>query len=208
MCVTKRSAGVVQYRPARRSRLTHRNPEVRSPKSFVTVIAVTLLMAACAESAPPTTAPVEALASSRPLAVPPVALRPQLLVSTDWLADNLDRRNVVVLHFGSLASYNAGHIPGARWVFLAPLQPAQNGVSTMLLDDEQLRAAIEAAGVSTSDHVIVSSDNITAATRGFFHSRLPGTPPRLLAGRRARGLAGRRPAGVDSAGDPDPPARW
>jgi thiosulfate/3-mercaptopyruvate sulfurtransferase len=38
----------------------------------------------------------------------------------------------------------------------------------MLLDDDQLRAAIQAAGVSTSDQVIVSSDNITAATRGFF----------------------------------------
>jgi thiosulfate/3-mercaptopyruvate sulfurtransferase len=102
------------------------------------------------------------------VAVPPVALRPQLLVSAEWLAENLDRPNVVVLAFSSLENYNAGHIPGAHWIPLSPLQPTQNGVSTMLLHHEQLRAAIEAAGVSTSDHVIVTSDVLTAATRGFF----------------------------------------
>jgi thiosulfate/3-mercaptopyruvate sulfurtransferase len=137
-------------------------------KTLVSAVAVTFLLTACAESAPSITAPVESTAFSRPLAVPPVALQPQLLVSTDWLVDNLDRRNVVVLHFGTLAIYNAGHIPGARFVNLPALQPAQNGVSTMLLDDEQLRAAIQAAGVSTSDHVVVSGDGITQATRGFF----------------------------------------
>jgi thiosulfate/3-mercaptopyruvate sulfurtransferase len=139
-----------------------------SSRAASLLVAATLLLTACADGAPPITGPAESLAFSRPLAVPPVALQPQLLVSTDWLADNLDHPNVVVLHFGTLASYNAGHIPGAHWVFLAPLQPTQNGVPSMLLGDEQLRAAIEAAGVSTSDHVIVTSDNITAATRGFF----------------------------------------
>lgn len=137
-------------------------------KTFISMVAATLLLTACADTAPPITAPAASPAFSKPLAVPPVALRPQLLVSTDWLADNVDRRNVVVLHFGTLASYNAGHIPGARFVNLGALQPAQNGVSTMLLDDDQLRAAIQAAGVSTSDHVIVTGGGITAATRGFF----------------------------------------
>jgi thiosulfate/3-mercaptopyruvate sulfurtransferase len=121
-----------------------------------------------AESAPPITAPAQSPAFSRSLAVPPVALRPQLLVSTDWLVDNLDRPNVVVLHFGTLANYNAGHIPGARFVNLSALQPTRNGVSSMLLEDDQLRAAIQAAGVSTSDHVIVYGGVITAAARGFF----------------------------------------
>jgi thiosulfate/3-mercaptopyruvate sulfurtransferase len=141
------------------------HPFCRAASSLV---AATLLLTACGESSPPITGPAESLAFSPPTAVPPVALRPQLLVSTDWLADNLDRRNVVVLHFGTLANYNAGHIPGARFVNLPALQPAQNGINTILLGDEQLRAAIQAAGVSTSDHVIVSGDNITAATRGFF----------------------------------------
>jgi thiosulfate/3-mercaptopyruvate sulfurtransferase len=141
------------------------HPSRRAAPSLVAAI---LLLTACAESAPPITGPAESPAFSRPTAVPPVALRPQLLVSTDWLADNLDRQNVVVLHFGTLANYNTGHIPGARFVNLPALQPAQNGISTILLGDGQLRAAIQAAGVSTSDHVIASGDNITAATRGFF----------------------------------------
>jgi thiosulfate/3-mercaptopyruvate sulfurtransferase len=138
------------------------------PKTFLPVVTVTLLVTACAEGAPPITAPAAPLAFARRLTVPPVALQPQLLVSSEWLAKNLDRQNVVVLHVGTAASYDAGHIPGAHHVNLGPLQPTQNGVSTILLDHEQLRAAIQAAGVSTSDHVIVSSDNITAATRGFF----------------------------------------
>jgi thiosulfate/3-mercaptopyruvate sulfurtransferase len=139
-----------------------------SRRAAPSLVAAILLLTACGEHAPPITAAAESLAFSRPSAVPPVALQPQLLVSTDWLAANLDRQNVVVLHFGTLLNYNAGHIPGASFVNLPALQPAQNGVSTMLLDDEQLRNAIQAAGVSTSKHVIVSGDNITAATRGFF----------------------------------------
>lgn len=139
-----------------------------SSRAASLLAAATLLLTACADGAPPITGPAESLSFSRPEAVPPVALRPQLLVSADWLADNLERQNVVVLHFGTLANYNAGHIPGASFVNLPALQPAQNGVSTILLGDEQLRTAIEAAGVSTSMHVIVSGDNITAAARGFF----------------------------------------
>ncbi len=138
-------------------------------KRFISLVGASLLLMACAESAPPISAPAESpVFASKPLAVPPVALRPQLLVSTDWLADNLDRRNVVVLHFGTLANYNGGHIPGANFVDLAALQPPKNGVSTILLNPEQLRTAIEAAGVSTSDHVIVSGNGITQAARGFF----------------------------------------
>jgi thiosulfate/3-mercaptopyruvate sulfurtransferase len=139
-----------------------------SSRAASLLVAATLLLTACADGAPPVTGPAESPAFSRPETVPPVALRPQLLVSADWLADNLERQNVVVLHFGTLANYNTGHIPGASFVNLPALQPAQNGVSTMLLGDEQLRTAIEAAGVSTSRHVIVSGDNITAAARGFF----------------------------------------
>jgi thiosulfate/3-mercaptopyruvate sulfurtransferase len=39
-----------------------------------------------------------------------------LLVSTSWLADHLNDRNLVVLAVGDQAEYDKAHIPGALWV--------------------------------------------------------------------------------------------
>src|SRR5688572_25998759 len=41
-----------------------------------------------------------------------------VLVSTSWLAERLGRPELVVLYVGNRAEYDAGHIPGAR--FLPP----------------------------------------------------------------------------------------
>jgi len=39
-----------------------------------------------------------------------------LVVEVDWLSQHLNDRNLVVLHVGNKAEYQAGHIPGARLI--------------------------------------------------------------------------------------------
>jgi thiosulfate/3-mercaptopyruvate sulfurtransferase len=107
---------------------------------------------------------------------PQLATRSELLVSADWLAGRLQDPGVVVLHMGTQANYNAGHIPGARLVALGPLQPTTNDIPLMLADAQVLRSAFEAAGVGAQSHVVVTGDGLTQATRGFFMLEYLGHP--------------------------------
>jgi thiosulfate/3-mercaptopyruvate sulfurtransferase len=116
----------------------------------------------------------------------PVATPPGLLVSVTWLAENRTHPNVVVLHVGTPAGYSAGHVPGAWFVNLASLQSTQNGVPVMLNPPDVLRSVLEAAGVTTSQHVIVTGDGPLPAARGFFILEYLGHPSvHLLDGGRA-----------------------
>jgi thiosulfate/3-mercaptopyruvate sulfurtransferase len=107
---------------------------------------------------------------------PQLAIRSELLVSTEWLAARLQDPGVVVLHMGTQANYDAGHIPGARFVALAPLQPTTNDIPFMLADAQSLRNAFEAAGVDGQSHIVVTGDAITHAARGFFMLDYLGHP--------------------------------
>lgn len=55
-----------------------------------------------------------------------------MLVSTEWLSAHLNDPKLVILHVGSPADYDSGHIPGARLVRLAhisvtvPIRPNQS----------------------------------------------------------------------------------
>ena len=147
-----------------------------------------LLAAAGCDRAPtePSAVPSPQLAADPELEHPPVATPPGLLVSVNWLAEHRTRPNVVVLHVGSLATYNQGHVPGAWFVNLGSLQSTQNGVQSMLNPPDVLRSAMEAAGVTTSQHVIVTGDGPLAAARGFFILEYLGHPSvQLLDGGRA-----------------------
>jgi thiosulfate/3-mercaptopyruvate sulfurtransferase len=97
-------------------------------------------------------------------------------VPVDWLAENRTRPNVVVLHVGTAASYSQGHVPGAWFVNLASLQSTQNGVPLELNPPDVLRSVLEAAGVTTSQHVVVTGDGPLPAARGFFILEYLGHP--------------------------------
>lgn len=94
-----------------------------------------------------------------------------VLVSTEWLARNLDKPGVVVLHTaGQKSDYDAGHIPGSRWVpagvYTAPTQ--QGGLSVQIPAAEPLDSALEALGVSDGSHIIIAGGPITSTGRLFF----------------------------------------
>jgi hypothetical protein len=44
-----------------------------------------------------------------------------MLVSTAWLAEHLGDRSLVIINIGPRASYDAGHIPGARFIEMSSI---------------------------------------------------------------------------------------
>jgi thiosulfate/3-mercaptopyruvate sulfurtransferase len=98
------------------------------------------------------------------------ATRPGMLVSTDWLAKHLTDSKVVVLHVsGNRTAYDAGHLPGARFVPLSDLAITRDGIPNELPPVADLKKVLEAAGVSDDTRVIFYSDtSVLPATRAFF----------------------------------------
>jgi hypothetical protein len=61
------------------------------------------------------------------------AVRSDILVSTDWLAQHLKDPKVVVLQVSrDRATYDAGHIPGARFFALSDLIVTRDGIMNEL----------------------------------------------------------------------------
>jgi thiosulfate/3-mercaptopyruvate sulfurtransferase len=95
--------------------------------------------------------------------------RDKLVVSPAWLAAHLNDRDLVILQVGRQETYDAGHIPGARFVnfdngaLAAPMDHSGNAPDHMMLEmpaPEALRAELSALGISdTSRIVVASSDN-------------------------------------------------
>lgn len=96
--------------------------------------------------------------------------RPQMLVSTDWLAKNLKDANLVLLHVSAnRTAYDAGHIPGARFVSVHKLAITVNGIPNELPPVADLKRILEAAGVSDETRVILYGDaSVLPATRAYF----------------------------------------
>jgi len=98
------------------------------------------------------------------------ATRPDMLVNTDWLAQHQSDSKVVVLHVGAnRTAYDAGHIPGARFVALTELAITREGIPNELPPVADLKKVFEAAGVSDDSRVILYSDSsVLPATRAYF----------------------------------------
>jgi thiosulfate/3-mercaptopyruvate sulfurtransferase len=85
---------------------------------------------------------------------------PDILVTTDWLAAHLNDENVVVLHLAKeKKQYDAGHVPGARWISFDQLMIKKDGVSSELPPVEDLVKLFESLGVSDDSRVVVYSTN-------------------------------------------------
>ena len=97
--------------------------------------------------------------------------RAALLVSTDWLAKNLQNPKVVVLHAGDRRSYDAGHIPGARFVNLEELATSDHETPGALMlqvpELPKVRESLQKLGISDDSKIVVyfNGDRFTPATR-------------------------------------------
>jgi len=125
--------------------------------------------------------------------VPPPPVNADLLVSVAQLQRRLNDPATVVLHVGrDRTSYDAGHIPGARFLPLSAIVIERDGVPNELPPVDALDQAFEAVGVSDDSRVVVYGDlGGLAAARAFFTLDFLGRPPAVLNG----GLGAWRAAG-------------
>src|SRR5687768_1019848 len=79
-----------------------------------------------------------------------------LLLTPAQLRERLARRNVVVLHVGERADYDAGHIPGARYLPYESIStPRGDGLMLELPAVAKLDSLFESLGVSDSSRVVL-----------------------------------------------------
>lgn len=131
------------------------------------------------------------------------AVRSDMLVSTSWLADHLKDPKVVVLHVAAnRAGYDAGHIPGARFIAQSEIVVAKNGLPNELPPVADLERVFEAAGVSDDTRVILYSDgSVLPSTRAYFTLDYlgAGSHAALLDGGLQKWTAEKRPVTTEIA---------
>jgi thiosulfate/3-mercaptopyruvate sulfurtransferase len=97
-------------------------------------------------------------------------VRTEMLVSTQWLADHLKDKDVVVLCVaGSPDFYSEGHIPGARLLKVSDIVTKRGYVPNELPSVEQLTKVFNAASVSKGTRIVLYSDEYNLfATRAYY----------------------------------------
>ena len=90
--------------------------------------------------------------------------RDRLVVSPAWLAQHLDDRDLVILQVGRKETYDAGHIPGARFVnydggaLAAPMDRSGRDPNQLRLEmpsPEALRGELASLGISDNSRIVV-----------------------------------------------------
>lgn len=100
----------------------------------------------------------------------PVTLRSSMVVTTDWLADHLRDPSVVVLHVArNKSNYDAGHIPGARFLSISDIAVKRNGMLNELAPVPALRKAFERVGAGDNSRIILYGEmQGLLAARAYF----------------------------------------
>jgi thiosulfate/3-mercaptopyruvate sulfurtransferase len=111
------------------------------------------------------------LVASPVLAQPPAPL----LVDAGWLAQHLSDRDLVLLHIGGKAEYDAGHIAGARYItqedVARPHDMARGDLMLELPPLEELRAKVASFGISDNSRIVVyfgRTGDVQSSTRIIF----------------------------------------
>jgi thiosulfate/3-mercaptopyruvate sulfurtransferase len=82
---------------------------------------------------------------------------PSVLVSTDWVHENLDSGIKIVEIDVDTQQYNAGHIPGA--VAFDWTTQLQDQTRRDIIGKEEFEALLSKAGISNDDRVVIYGDN-------------------------------------------------
>jgi thiosulfate/3-mercaptopyruvate sulfurtransferase len=102
---------------------------------------------------------------------PDPSARDRVVVSTAWLAQHAADPDLVLLHVGAKATYDAGHIGSARYVDYRTTLAAGDGsgstLSLEMLPPELLHERLAALGISDRSRIVVyqSDDQWTQSTR-------------------------------------------
>ena len=135
-------------------------------------------------------------------ALPLLAASPRdaMVVDAGWLRAHLHDANLVVLHVGDKAEYDAKHIPGAVLVSLKDISISDHTGKGLMLEmppADELRKDLEALGISDASRVVVyyGKDWVSPSTRVIFTLDYAGL------GARASLLDGGMPAWIEAGND-------
>ncbi|MCK5691658.1 MAG: sulfurtransferase [Bacteroidales bacterium] len=96
----------------------------------------------------------------------------ELLVSAKWLSENLGDDRMVILHYGKIAEFEEGHIPGARLISSKDFMVNnQSGLRHELPDDQALEQTLRTWGINNNSRIVISysdRNSLPMATRLFF----------------------------------------
>jgi len=125
---------------------------------------------------------------------------PEVLVSTDWAAQNLNGPNLRFVEVDvDTTAYDQGHLPGAvAWNWQTQLQ---DGVRRDLIDKAALERLLGASGISNDTTIVLYGDNNNwFAAYAFWQLKLYGHQDvRLVNGGRKKWLEEKRPLTKDPA---------
>jgi len=125
---------------------------------------------------------------------------PEVLVSTDWAAQNLNAPNTRFVEVDvDTTAYDQGHLPGAvAWNWQTQLQ---DGIRRDLIDKPALERLLSASGISNDTAVILYGDNNNwFAAYAFWQLKLYGHKDvKLINGGRKKWLEEKRPLTKDAA---------
>ena len=102
------------------------------------------------------------------------AAHPESIVTTDWVADNLDNSNVRLVEVDvDTAAYDMGHIPGAvSWNWSTQLN---DQLTRDILTREQLESLMSESGIGNDTTVVLYGDNDNwFATYAFWQLKMYG----------------------------------
>jgi thiosulfate/3-mercaptopyruvate sulfurtransferase len=98
--------------------------------------------------------------SSLGFAEAPPSVRVEMLVTADWLENNLDHTDVVILHIAKTReNYEAGHIPGAQFLAWNEIATTRYGIPNEIPPVEDLLSLVRRFGIDETDRVIVYSED-------------------------------------------------
>ena len=127
-------------------------------------------------------------------------VKQEMLVSTDWLAAHLHDPLVVVVEVGERAQFEAGHIPGARFIAQREIVADCEGVPNEIPSEQVLIEAFTRAGVGDSKRIVIASRDPLVAARTWFTLDYLGHGDRasLLDGGMVRWTAEKRPTTTEA----------
>jgi len=138
--------------------------------------------------------------------------RSDLVVTSDWLATQLKNPKLVLFHIGEKSEYDAGHIPGARFLQLqdisSPMTRDTTALALEMLPTDQLRERLEQLGISDDSRIVVyfGNDWLSPSTRVLLTLQYAGLGAKasLLDGGMPEWKKGNRPITTDVPPPPKP----
>ena len=81
------------------------------------------------------------------------------LVSTKWVADNLENENVKIIDIRKAEDYDSGHLPGALNYSKKELQVESDGVKGLIPPSSDISNKLSSLGVKSDDTILIYDGN-------------------------------------------------